>query len=90
MASRRTFIKNASMATLAMATMPTVPILAGGAGKGRTARRGKGMTLTFEPYELKLRHVFTVATNSRSTTPDIQVRLDYDGVVGYGEASMPP
>jgi L-alanine-DL-glutamate epimerase-like enolase superfamily enzyme len=50
----------------------------------------KRMKLTFFPYELKLRHVFTVATYSRSTTPDIQVELEYDGVTGYGEASMPP
>ena len=48
------------------------------------------MTLRFFPYELRLRHVFTVASYSRSTTPDIQVELEYDGVTGYGEASMPP
>lgn len=48
------------------------------------------MTLHFFPYELKLRHVFTVATYSRSTTPDVQVEIDYDGITGYGEASMPP
>ena len=48
------------------------------------------MKLRFFPYELKLRHVFTVATYSRSTTPDVQVELEYDGVIGYGEASMPP
>lgn len=48
------------------------------------------MHLSFEPYELKLKHVFTVSSFSRSTTPDIQVRIDYDGYTGYGEASMPP
>lgn len=48
------------------------------------------MHLTFEPYELKLKHVFTVSSFSRSTTPDVQVRIDYDGYNGYGEASMPP
>ena len=48
------------------------------------------MTLRFFPYELKLRHVFTVATYSRSTTPDVQVEIDYDSITGYGEASMPP
>lgn len=48
------------------------------------------MKLRFFPYELKLRHVFTVATYSRSTTPDVQVELEYGGVIGYGEASMPP
>ena len=46
--------------------------------------------MTFFPYELKLRHVFTVATYSRTTTPDVQVEIEYEGVTGYGEASMPP
>lgn len=48
------------------------------------------MHLSFEPYELKLKHVFTVSSFSRSSTPDVQVRIDYDGYTGYGEASMPP
>ena len=48
------------------------------------------MHLSFEPYELKLKHVFTVSSFSRSTTPDVLVRIDYDGYTGYGEASMPP
>lgn len=48
------------------------------------------MHLSFEPYELKLKHVFTVSSFSRSTTPDVQVRINYDGYTGYGEASMPP
>lgn len=48
------------------------------------------MRLSFEPYELQLRHTFTVASYSRKTTPDVQVRIDYNGFTGYGEASMPP
>ena len=40
--------------------------------------------------KIGLKHVFTVAAHSRKTTPDVQVEIDYDGVVGYGEASMPP
>lgn len=48
------------------------------------------MKLSWAPYELQLRHTFTVATYSRTTTPDVQVRIDYDGFTGYGEASMPP
>ncbi len=44
----------------------------------------------FEPYELKLRHAFNLAKSSRTTTPDVQVRIEMDGLVGYGEASMPP
>ncbi len=54
------------------------------------ALSGGRMTLRFEPYELQLRHTFTVASYSRKTTPDVQVRIDYEGLTGYGEASMPP
>lgn len=57
------------------------------AGKGRGPAR---MKLTFEPYELQLRHTFTVAAYSRTTTPDVQVKIEYDGFTGHGEASMPP
>ena len=48
------------------------------------------MKLSWMPYELQLQHTFTVASYSRTTTPDVQVRIDYDGYTGYGEASMPP
>lgn len=48
------------------------------------------MKLSFEPYELQLRHTFTVSSYSRTTTPDVQLKLEYDGFTGYGEASMPP
>lgn len=47
-------------------------------------------TLRFKPYTLTLRHVFTVASFSRSTTPVVLTQLEYEGVVGFGEASMPP
>lgn len=48
------------------------------------------MKLSFRPYELNLRHSFNLARYSRTTTPDVLVRIDYDGLTGYGEASMPP
>ena len=48
------------------------------------------MKLSFKPYNLELRHVFTVASNSRTVTPDVQVEITCEGVTGYGEASMPP
>ncbi|MFA6404169.1 MAG: dipeptide epimerase [Salinivirgaceae bacterium] len=50
----------------------------------------KGLKLSFLPYDLQLRHVFTLANSSRKNTPDVLTRLEIDGVVGYGEASMPP
>ena len=51
---------------------------------------GGGLRLGFEPYELQLRHTFTVSSYSRKTTPGVQLRIDYEGFTGYGEASMPP
>jgi L-alanine-DL-glutamate epimerase-like enolase superfamily enzyme len=48
------------------------------------------MKLRFYPYTLELRHTFTIATSSRTTTPTMMVEVEKDGVTGYGEASMPP
>jgi L-Ala-D/L-Glu epimerase / N-acetyl-D-glutamate racemase len=48
------------------------------------------MKLTFKPYTLQLEHVFTIAVSSRSTTPVMLTEIEYEGVVGHGEASMPP
>ena len=48
------------------------------------------LKLSWFPYELKLQHTFTVASYIRTTTPDVQVKLEYEGYTGYGEASMPP
>lgn len=91
---RRDFIKTTALAGIGVA-------LAGCAG-GRTGRGSIGngnigvsggggrMKLRFEPYELQLQHTFTVSSYSRTTTPDVQVEIEYDGVIGYGEASMPP
>jgi L-alanine-DL-glutamate epimerase-like enolase superfamily enzyme len=52
-------------------------------------RSGK-MKLTFKPYTLELKHVFTIAASSRTTTPVMLTEIEYDGITGYGEASMPP
>jgi len=87
MTNRREFLQTALLATAGMTLAPSkglaIPMM------NRSGQK-KRMKLTFFPYELKLRHVFTVATYSRSTTPDVQVELEYDGITGYGEASMPP
>jgi L-alanine-DL-glutamate epimerase-like enolase superfamily enzyme len=54
------------------------------------SKSSKKLKLSFRPYTLELKHVFTVAALSRSTTPVVLTEIEYDGVVGYGEASMPP
>jgi len=51
--------------------------------------KGK-IKLSFEPYNLALKHVFTLANSSRTSTPVMLTRVEFDGVTGYGEASMPP
>lgn len=48
------------------------------------------LTLSFAPYTLQLKHAFTLSTSSRTTTPVVLTELKYEGVKGYGEASMPP
>lgn len=58
-------------------------------GRGKRKRSGR-LTLRFTPYTLQLKHVFTLATSSRTTTPVVLTEIEYDGVTGYGEASMPP
>lgn len=48
------------------------------------------MKLSYYPYPLQLKHTFTVATCSRTSTPDVLVEFEHEGIIGYGEASMPP
>ena len=63
---------------------------AGNQGRKNVNGLSSRLRMGFEPYELQLRHVFTVSSFSRKTTPGVQVRIDYQGITGYGEASMPP
>ena len=90
---RRDFIKTAALAGLGAGLTGCMP-KQGNEGKGPYDMGRVGgnarMHLSFFPYELQLQHTFTVASYSRTTTPDVQVEIEYDGYVGYGEASMPP
>jgi hypothetical protein len=58
------------------------------AQQGKAA--SKKLKLTFKPCTLEMKHVFTIASGSRSTTPVMLTEVEYDGIMGYGEASMPP
>lgn len=46
--------------------------------------------LSWTPYDLQLKHTFTISGFSRKTTPVVLTRIEYDGLIGYGEASLPP
>lgn len=93
MQNRRDFLKTAALAAIGSG-LAMNGLMASDAKPAPFHINTRGlkpkMQLRFFPYELKLAHVFTVASYSRSTTPDVQVELEYDGIVGYGEASMPP
>ena len=93
MQNRRDFLKTATLAAIGSG-LGIHNVFAGKSGPALFSvnKLGKGgrMKMRFFPYELKLKHVFTVASYSRTTTPDVQVEIEYEGVTGYGEASMPP
>ncbi|HEY4322701.1 MAG TPA: dipeptide epimerase [Mucilaginibacter sp.] len=48
------------------------------------------MTLTYQPFELLLKHTFTIAKFSRTSTPIMLIQVEHEGQTGYGEASMVP
>lgn len=48
------------------------------------------LALRFKPYHLQLKNTFTLARSSRTTTPVMLTEMEYNGLTGYGEASMPP
>jgi len=90
MNNRRNFLKMSGLAassliipTIVSATKKNSPI------KTKSGKPGS-MKLRYRPYDLQLKHVFTIANNSRTTTPVMLTEIEYDGLIGYGEASMPP
>jgi L-alanine-DL-glutamate epimerase-like enolase superfamily enzyme len=84
--NRRDFIKTTSILTAASLSGFTSKAFA----KNTIKNKGTKMKLTFKPYTLELKHTFTVAVSSRTTTPVMLTEIEYDGIKGYGEASMPP
>jgi len=83
--SRREFLVSSSLFTGA--------VFAGHAharsARPRTSGSGS-LKFRFKPYTLELKHTFTIATSSRTTTPVMLTEVEYDGLIGYGECSMPP
>lgn len=83
--NRKDFFKSAGLAAGALFTASYIPYTF-----SINKKKSNKMKLTFKPYTLELRHVFTIATSSRTTTPVMLTEIEFDGVKGYGEASMPP
>ena len=85
---RRKFIQSSVLGMIA-ASMP-ISFSACGSPTKKSTTAGTGLKLSFKPYDLKLRHAFNLAKSSRTHTPDVLVQIEQDGIIGYGEASMPP
>jgi L-Ala-D/L-Glu epimerase len=83
---RRSFIKQSGL-LVGSAIAAGNPIFSRTFGSTKMSNK---MKLTYRPYTLELKHVFTIATSSRTTTPVVLTEIEYEGVTGYGEASMPP
>ncbi|MDR3341010.1 MAG: dipeptide epimerase, partial [Candidatus Symbiothrix sp.] len=88
---RRNFLKATTMAAMATGVTAALPVnlLAQNSSKKAAAGKAK-LKLTYRSYDLQLRHVFTIANSSRTTTQVVLTEIEYDGITGYGEASMPP
>lgn len=84
--NRRDFIKETSVLTAAS----LIGLSSKAFAKNIIKNKGTKMKLSFKPYTLELKHTFTVAVSSRTTTPVMLIEIEYDGIKGYGEASMPP
>lgn len=48
------------------------------------------MKIAYTAYNLELKHPFAIARFSRTNTPVMLIRLTYEGIEAYGEASMVP
>ena len=87
---RRTFIHGLGTAIAASTVTTSISSCSGEKQQKEPRYAGNKLKLSFQPYELELRHAFNLAKSSRTKTPGVQVRIEYDGIIGYGEASMPP
>jgi L-alanine-DL-glutamate epimerase-like enolase superfamily enzyme len=87
---RRSFLKTAALVSGAGLAGGSAACQATPPAPRRAATPADRMIFRFKPYTLELKHVFTLATSSRTTTPVMLTEIEYAGVIGYGEASMPP
>jgi L-Ala-D/L-Glu epimerase len=46
--------------------------------------------ISWQEYSLHLRHPFTIARGSRTTSPTVVLSLEHDGITGLGEAAPSP
>lgn len=84
MQNRRQFLKNSALAVATLAVPKTS--FAFPSNKRHSSNK---MKLSWAPYNLQLNHTFTISGYSRTTTPVVLTKIEYEGLEGYGEASLP-
>lgn len=87
--TRRDFLLKTGMAAAVLPYISKNALSPAGPWFSKGAKKS-GLILRFRPYELQLTHTFTLSGSSRTTTPVMLTELEFDGITGYGEASMPP
>lgn len=92
MTNRRDFLKLAGLAGGAVLVPSVIKSCSYPESPASKAIKGlgRGLKLTYRPFELQMIHVFTVAGSSRTTTQVMLAEIEFEGVTGYGESSMPP
>lgn len=48
------------------------------------------MKFGYHTFDLEFIHTFTVSSFSRNITPVVYTSIEHEGIIGYGEASLPP
>lgn len=88
--TRRSFIKSVGLLTAAAAFITPAQIFAASSATSSKKIVNNKLTLSWPPFNAKLRHPFTISNFTRTTTPIVLTEISWNGYKGYGEAAMPP
>jgi len=82
---RREFLERIGLPMLAVGAIPNSLLKAGLTMGHKTT--SKGAILSYEIKKLELKHTWTIARGSSDFKENVIVKMEKDGVVGYGEAA---
>ena len=82
---RKEFFENVGKSALALGLAG--PLLNTACSRPGKKRTGTGMTLSYEVKRITLKHAWTLSRNTSDFKDNVIVKVEKDGVVGYGEAA---
>lgn len=82
---RKEFFENLGASALALGLAG--PLWNASCSRPGTKRTGEGMELSYEVTRITLKHAWTLSRNTSDFKDNVIVRVEKDGVVGYGEAA---